>query len=132
LAGQGGDTVLGEAGADTLLGEDGADYLFGGEGGDVISGGASDDHAFGGRGDDTFLATRGDGNDFYFGDEGADTLDMSAITAAIQANLSRGTVSSAETGRDVLYSVENFIGGAGNDAITAGAGVNVLAGGGGD
>jgi Ca2+-binding RTX toxin-like protein len=71
------------------------------------------------------------------GGSGKDTLDMSQIRADITVDLgtghmNRGSAQSAETGSDVLWSVENFIGGAGNDQITAGRSVNVMDGGAGN
>jgi Ca2+-binding RTX toxin-like protein len=44
----------------------------------------------------------------------------------------RGHASSAASGNDVLWSVENFIGGAGDDVITAGRAQNMLDGGAGN
>src|SRR5690606_22661777 len=62
------------------------------------------------------------------------TLDMSAITANITADLGtgfmgRGSVSSAQTGNDVLWGIENIITGSGNDVITANHAVNIMDGG---
>lgn len=132
LAGKGNDTVLGNDGNDSLFGQEGEDFLFGNDGDDLLSGGTGDDHLFGGRGDDVFLAGVDDGNDVYFGDAGSDTLDMSAITAAIQVDLDRGTASSAQTGQDILFGIENVITGSGNDVLVAGEGADILTGGDGD
>jgi Ca2+-binding RTX toxin-like protein len=44
-------------------------------------------------------------------------------------NLSAGTAVGAAIGSDTLQSIENVIGGAGNDTMTAGSGINVLTGG---
>ncbi|MCX7646157.1 MAG: M10 family metallopeptidase C-terminal domain-containing protein [Rhodobacteraceae bacterium] len=93
----------------------------------------------GGAGNDTFLAAAGDGDDAYYGDDpgggtGTDTLDMSRVTADITVDLGtghdgRGHARSAQTGNDVLWSIENFIGGSGDDVIIAGRARNVLDGG---
>ncbi len=142
FAGDGNDVVLAGAGNDMVFGDAGNDRLFGEEGDDFIEGGAGNDFVVGGAGNDTFLATVGDGDDVYFGDEvsggtGIDTLDMSGIRADITVDLGsgndgRGYAQSAETGNDVLWSIEKFIGGSGNDVITAGRAQNVLDGGGGN
>ncbi|WP_158617366.1 peroxidase family protein [Falsigemmobacter faecalis] len=132
LGGAGSDTLLGDGGNDSLFGQDGDDYLFGNDGEDVLSGGAGDDHLFGGAGDDLFLAGVNDGNDVYFGDAGSDTLDMSAITAAIRVDLDLGTASSAQSGQDILRGIENVTTGQGNDLLIAGNGLNILTGGAGD
>ncbi|WP_422102087.1 peroxidase family protein [Vreelandella sp.] len=135
----GDDDILGGDGADMLYGDDGDDRLLGEDGNDFINAGAGDDTVFGGDGDDLLVAEAGDGNDTYYGDDmvgggGNDTLDMSAIMAAIKADLGtgfmgRGSVSSAETGHDVLWSVENIVTGSGDDTITANHAANVMDGG---
>src|SRR6185436_11489870 len=88
-------------------------------------------------GDDLIAAEVGDGNDVYFGDEGVDTLDMSAATANVTVNLgsgalSNGTASSSQTGNDTIWGIENVNTGSGNDTITASNAVNVMNGGAGN
>lgn len=139
FGGAGNDNMLGGAGADMMFGEEGDDRLFGEEGDDLLEGGAGNDLVVGGKGNDLFRATEGDGNDVYYGDDvsggcGTDTLDMSAILANITVDLGtghggRGMAQSAATGTDVLWSIENFVGGAGDDVITAGRAANVMDGG---
>jgi Ca2+-binding RTX toxin-like protein len=139
IGGDGDDDVLGDGGADMLFGDAGNDRVFGGTGADFIDAGAGRDTVFGGAGDDVITTAIGDGDDVYYGDDmvgaaGNDTLDMSAITANIDANLGtgsmfRGSVASAQTGSDVIWSIENFIGGSGNDRITANAAENEIDGG---
>ncbi|MDO9442132.1 MAG: peroxidase family protein [Beijerinckiaceae bacterium] len=140
FAGAGDDMVYADDGADMVYGEAGHDRVFAGAGNDLVDAGAGDDTVFGGAGNDMFIASIGDGVDTYFGDDqdgaaGVDTLDMSAILANATVDLgtgSRGSASSAQSGTDILWSVENVITGAGDDIITAGIGVNVLDGGDGD
>ena len=55
-----------------------------------------------------------------------------ATTAAATVNLNHGTATSADTGTDTLISIENVIGGAGNDTINGDAQNNVLTGGAGN
>jgi Ca2+-binding RTX toxin-like protein len=139
FAGAGDDVVLAGAGRDMVFGDAGDDRIFGEGGDDFIEGGAGSDFVVGGDGDDTFVATASDGDDVYYGDDvaggtGTDTLDMSRITTDITADLGRGAggpghVSSAQSGTDVLWSIENFLAGAGDDVITAGRGVNTMDGG---
>ncbi|MGE0038763.1 MAG: M10 family metallopeptidase C-terminal domain-containing protein, partial [Xanthobacteraceae bacterium] len=82
-----------------------------------------------GDGDDTIVATIGDGtSDTYNGGSGSDTIDMSGITAAATINLAQSTTSSSQTGQDTLSSIENAIGGSGNDVITGSGGDNRLDG----
>lgn len=138
----GDDDIFGGDGADMLYGDDGDDRILGEDGNDFINAGAGDDTVFGGNGDDLFVAEAGDGDDTYYGDDmvggsGNDTLDMSAIMASITADLGtgfmgRGSVSSAETGNDGLWGVENIVTGSGDDTITANSAVNVMDGGAGN
>jgi Ca2+-binding RTX toxin-like protein len=143
IFGHGGDDdILGGGGRDMLFGDTGADRILAGDGDDYVNGGAGNDTVFGGTGNDWIVAEQGDGNDTYYGDDmvggtGVDTLDMSAITTNIMADLgtgimNRGSVSSAETGADTIWGIENFVGGSGNDTITASSAVNVIDGGGGN
>ena len=144
-AGAGDDVVLGGRGADQIYAGAGADRVFGGEGDDIIDAGTGNDTVYGGAGNDRFVVTAPetgtDGNDVYWGDDvaggiGVDTLDMSAISANITANLGVnggvGSASSAQTGNDALWNIENIITGSGNDVITAGSARNVMDGGAGD
>jgi Ca2+-binding RTX toxin-like protein len=82
LAGEGDDTITGNAlnnlleggdGMDTLNGDAGADELFGGAGDDNLNGGAGDDTLDGGDDDDTYDCGAGDG-DIAF-DDGGDTVN---------------------------------------------------------
>jgi Ca2+-binding RTX toxin-like protein len=114
------NAITGGVGADTLSGDGGADTLIGQLGSDTLAGGT---------GDDTFLATLGDGNDSYAGGGGRDTYSLAGTTARAAVDLAAGTASSSETGLDALSSVENEIGGAGADSITANNSANVFTGG---
>lgn len=128
------DILFGNAGADMIFGDDGADRIFAGNDDDYIDAGAGNDLVFGGAGADIIVARIDDGDDVYHGDDGSDTLDMSAITADIVADLGtgfmmRGSVNSEQSGRDILWNVENIITGSGDDIITASSAVNIMDGG---
>ncbi|MDP9812280.1 Ca2+-binding RTX toxin-like protein [Rhizobium tibeticum] len=135
--GAGDDEMHGGAGDDMLFGNGNADFVYGDEGDDFIETGAGDDSAWGGAGDDTVIATSGDGNDRYWGEAGSDTLDYSVATANLTVDLGngfmgRGQVSGGNSGTDVIYGFENFVGGSGHDVITATTSVNVMDGGAGN
>lgn len=138
----GDDNVLGGGGRDMLYGDAGNDRILGGAGDDMLNGGAGNDTAFGEAGDDVFVAEAGDGNDTYYGDgvangSGNDTLDMSQINSDTTADLGtgfmgRGSVSSATSGNDTIWGIENIVTGSGDDTITASSAVNVMDGGSGN
>lgn len=116
----------------------------GSPGGDVLHGSAGSDSIFGGAGGDTLVASLG--NDILNGGDGADWVSYSAFSANLSINLTQGTVakgvgtaartaravSSGETGSlgtDTLISIENIIGGSGNDTFIGDAGNNTFVGG---
>jgi Ca2+-binding RTX toxin-like protein len=130
LRGHGGnDLLFGAKGEDILDGGTGDDKAFGGGGTDTLIGQLGNDTLAGGTGDDKFLATLGDGNDSYAGGGGRDTYSLAGTTAGAAVDLAAGTASSSETGLDALSSVENVIGGAGADSITASNSANLFTGG---
>ncbi|MCK1404900.1 peroxidase family protein [Bradyrhizobium sp. 76] len=133
----GNDDLFGGAGRDLITGDGGDDRLFGDAGDDALEGGAGNDTVYGGAGNDRIIATVGDGNDTYFGDTEEDTLDYSAISANITADLGNGigqhgSVASAQSGTDQIFGFEDFIGGSGNDTIVASSVANVMDGGAGN
>jgi serralysin len=117
------DTYHGLAGNDTISGGGGNDIIYGDEGNDTASGGA---------GNDTFMATIGDGNDRYTGNGDSDTYDLSLTSANATVSLGAGTASSSQTGSDILATIENIIGGSGNDVISGSSEANMLNGGAGN
>jgi Ca2+-binding RTX toxin-like protein len=160
LSGDAGHDVLeGGAGHDTLSGGAGDDVVVGNDGDDVFVAGiqpvleqrslshiatdlapaeaavpAEDDEPASGAGaatpDDT-VAIADDGDDVIHGGEGQDTYDASCMTMAVDIDLEAGTADGEEIGSDRLTSIENAVGGAGDDTITASSAVNILYGGGG-
>jgi Ca2+-binding RTX toxin-like protein len=141
FGGDGDDTMLGGSDADMLYGDAGNDRVFGDDGNDLIDAGMGIDTVYGGAGDDRIMVSVNDGNDVYYGDDmaggtGNDTLDMSAITANITANLGAnggsGSVFSTQSGADTIWGIENIVTGSGNDTITANHAVNVIDGGAGN
>ena len=145
MAGDGADIMMGGAcnddliageGDDMVYGDAGNDRIFADGGNDTIVGGSGADMAYGGEGDDTFIGTDGDGNDIYYGGAGTDTIDLSAITEALEIRLGNaGTERGSVTGggqMDVIWGFENAIGGAGDDKIVASEAANILDGGAGN
>ncbi|WP_417584889.1 M10 family metallopeptidase C-terminal domain-containing protein [Pelagibacterium sp.] len=128
--------VVGSDSADTLPKGSSSDLYHGGAGNDTIQGGGGDDIMFGDAGDDTvygnagddiFVATLDDGNDTYIGGSGSDVLDLSRISADVTVNANSAT--STQTGTDSLRSIENIIGGSGNDTIIGSGAANMISGG---
>ncbi len=145
--GLGDDTLGGGTGRDRLDGGDGKDTLTGWAGADRLDGGAGDDTLYGQEGADTLIG--GLGNDWLLGGDDAawaaadiDTADYSAATRAIVVSM-KGTyelvdgtyvffnAEGTEIGYDRFNSIENVIGGAGNDVIEGNAYANDLDGRGG-
>jgi len=115
--------LLGTAAAELIFGNGGADQITGGAGGDFIQGGA---------GNDTFFATVDDGNDTYDGGAGTDTYTLANTTAPSTVDLAAGTSTSAQTGEDLLFSIENVTGSNGDNIIIGNAAANTLRGNGGN
>lgn len=157
--GAGDDTVSGGPAGDTITTGDGDDIVDAGSGNDTISIGDGDDVVDAGEGDDVITAGQAGGNDFIDGGIGDDTVeypslianapvridlqaadrsdhaDVPAILAALPTPLAPTTaVGIAEIGgltpnTDVLLSIENATGGAGDDLISGSDLDNVLDGG---
>lgn len=141
LTGSGwGEILIGGAddlsdGVDTIEGRGGDDQITGGGGGDILRGGNDNDTINGQSGDDTFRSGSGelfgfgtDGNDVINGGDGSDTYDTTGTFSFQTINLTAGAATG--NGADILISIENAIGGSGNDVITGTTGANVLSGGG--
>ena len=139
--GAGRDVLRGDAGDDMLIGGPGDDMpepddnddatveaeggLYGGKGNDTLNGGAGDDLLNGGDGDDTLIYDAGD--TMRDGGDGADTLDASAQTDDVTVNLSVLDDDSKDSAN--LTSIENVIGGDGDDTVTGSKVANLLKGG---
>ncbi|MDA8587016.1 Ig-like domain-containing protein [Rhodobacteraceae bacterium] len=121
-AGIGVDRLFGDAGNDTLSGGDASDTLLGGANDDSLSGGAGNDSLLGEDGDDIVNGGDGDdrigqgsnvtdlGNDTLLGGIGQDTLsDINGINEFDGGD-----------GNDQIFGTgDSFIGGSGDDQITA-------------
>jgi len=121
--------VPGGSGNDSLTGTAGADVLDGGDGNDMLFGLAGVDLLIGGAGDDTLQG--GSGLDAYDGGSGSDTVSYSGASKGLSVDLGSGLTRLAD-GDEQLVSIENLIGGSGNDTLIGDAGVNRLEGGAGN
>ncbi|NJC39794.1 Ca2+-binding RTX toxin-like protein [Brevundimonas alba] len=119
ISGQG--SLFGDAGNDTIDGATGADVLDGGDGADILRGGAGDDSLNGGAGIDRLE-----------GGDGRDTVIFGASATAVAVDLAAGTARGADGLADILVSIENASGGAGNDTLSGSAEANTLNGGAGN
>ena len=109
------ENVTGGSGADELTGNALANALLGGGGNDTLNGGLGNDVLNGGGGVDT-VSYAGDTDDFFI--------------SLLAGNTRRGAADAAI--EDTLVSIENVIGGSGNDTITSNGGNQTLDGGAGD
>lgn len=123
----GDDTISSGEGNDLVYGDGGDDVIDGEAGNDVLVGGGGDDELVGGEGDDVLKG--GVGDDLLDGGEGNDTADFSTDTAGVTVDLTAGEAFGDESGSDALDSIENIIGGKGNDTLIGDDGDNSFAGG---
>lgn len=130
IGGEGDDLIRGGNGDDVLNGGNGDDVLDGGEGNDLLIGGEGDDFLFGRGGDDTLIG--GEGNDLLDGGEGNDTADYSDDSEGVTVDLGTGRATGSGIGRDTLASIENVIGGSGDDVLIGNEAANILFGGAGN
>ncbi|MEJ7933323.1 hypothetical protein WG907_03520 [Sphingobium sp. AN558] len=123
--------LVGTNGPDPIVGTDGGDKISGLDGNDYLAGGGGDDVLLGGAGDD--ILAGGEGNDYLDGGDGNDTADYSMTGWSIDIRLSNGMPSDANLGNtngfDGLASIENIVGGIGNDKLTGNDQANILTGG---
>ncbi len=122
-------TIVGTDGDDVLLGTAGDDVIVGLGGDDVLRGRGGDDTLCGGPGDD--LLAGGAGGDVIAGGAGVDTVSFAGAPGPVQVDLVDG-VARGGFGVNLLESVENVIGTAGDDTLLGDAGDNALYGGPGD
>lgn len=106
--GSGDDKLYGNTGDDVIDGAGGNDFVSGGKGNDIVTGGAGNDVLRGDSGDDVLMADAG--NDTIIGGTGFDVLDYSDAGSAINADISKKTITGAATGTDTMTSVEKFVG----------------------
>ncbi|RFC62293.1 calcium-binding protein [Fulvimarina endophytica] len=138
LAGDAGnDTLQGGMGDDRLDGGDGADDLSGGGGNDTLLGGDGEDvlrddqgldHLDGGSGNDHFVAVADGVVDEYRGGEGCDTIDLRNEGFDTVVDLPNASLWIADREEARLFSIENIVGGRGDDRLIASDDVNVMVG----
>ncbi len=120
--GAGADTLTGGDGNDTILGQGHDDFIIGGDGADSLHGGGQNDTLRGGLGDDTIDGGNGiDTASWIYSGPGAGETNADG---GWQLDLDTGIARFAYTGQsavqtDTLIGIENVIGSAWNDTITA-------------
>lgn len=101
--------------------------LVSGDGDDTIMGNSAQNSIFGGDGNDSLDG--GAGNDTLNGGLGIDTATYASGSSDISANLGSEIAVAGGLGTDTLISIENFIGGSGNDTVYGSSAENRLEGG---
>ena len=127
------------SGNDTLIGTPGPDHILALSGNDKISAGAGNDLTNGGAGNDIYSYRDGMGTDTVVDASGIDTLNFSAMSGGIRANLYPDDgFSPANTVRDTSFAllvdvsnpdsvIEKVVGSAsGDDFIQTGRATNIL------
>jgi hypothetical protein len=102
-----------------------------GDGGDKLTGGSSNDKLYGGNGDD--LIDGGFGADVIDGNDGRDRVSYAARTTGVHVNLGTWWGGDGQSGEwDFVSSVEDVVGGAGDDRIIGTGVANTFVGGAGN
>lgn len=109
---------------------EGIENAVGGSGDDTLIGSDADNQLTGNDGDDLLGGTGG--NDVLDGGDGNDTVSYETTTAGVVVDLETGMATGPEIDTDILVSIENAFGGAGNDSLTGSGGANLLVGNAGD
>ncbi|WP_422368596.1 Ig-like domain-containing protein [Pelagibius sp.] len=117
--GIGDDTLDGGWNNDILYGDDGNDYLKGNDENDVLYGGIGDDTLEGGARSDTLIG--GSGGDLIDGGSSDDLASYITSSAAVNVDLLVGSANGGDATGDTLVSIENLVGSAFDDTLTAGA-----------
>lgn len=107
---------------DTLTGNSLDNFIAGGNGVDTIDGGLGNDELDGGAAGDTLIGNLGNDTVSY-------RFRVNVVKAALDPNVTSGENGEGDT---ISFSVENLIGGAGNDILTGNGAANKLFGLGGD
>jgi microcystin-dependent protein/Ca2+-binding RTX toxin-like protein len=138
----GNDKLYGKAGNDFIYGGVGNDFLYGDDGDDLLNGGSGNDNLNGGTGNDTYqfdMATILPGlitthvlNEAVVG--GTDTIDFSAMSTPIKIDLNlKDQYATPELHIVIpILSLENVVGGSGNDMISGSKADNIFTGGAGN
>lgn len=134
--GGGNDSAFGMGGNDQLIGGSGNDRLEGGADEDVLEGQSGNDSLYGNAGQDALsggsdndLLDGGTGPDYIAGDDGEDTVSYAARNNPVSVSLD-DLPNDGESGEqdNVRSSVEDIVGGAGNDTLTGSSANNRIYG----
>jgi len=120
-------TAAGGAGADTIAG---FENIIGSAYGDTLVGSADNNLIHAGAGNDLIIAYT-TGTDTIYGGAGTDTVSYAGLADALTVNLATHAAA-FDAVSQVLYEIENVIGGGANDSITGDSSDNRLVGGMGD
>ncbi|SEP09472.1 Regulatory P domain of the subtilisin-like proprotein convertase [Salinihabitans flavidus] len=124
------ENVNGSAGNDRITGNSSANTLIGNDGNDTLLGGGGTDHLIGGDGDDLLSQGFGGPNETLDGGAGNDTADWTYNTFDDwKIDLGGGTAKIGGTIYAHLISIENALGGGGDDIIFGTSDGNLLEGG---
>jgi len=131
LGGRGDDRLLGGGGDDTIEGGPGEDLLRGDGGNDDLQGGAGDDEIYAGEdddGDDT--VSGGAGDDVAAGGAGADTIITTSGADTLYGGAGNDDIN--QQGVDPTGAGDLVWAGSGEDVVTLGGGADTIGGGEGD
>lgn len=134
------ENIIGGSGNDVLTGNSAANGLTGNGGNDILDGRGGNDSLYGAAGNDTYLFSPAAGFESDFVSDaiggGTDTLDFSLLTTAVSFDLSLSASQTVHANRSLSLSsgesIENLIGGSGNDNLRGNSLKNIITGGSGN
>jgi Ca2+-binding RTX toxin-like protein len=124
------ENVKAGSGNDSIIGSIADNTLSGGAGNDMLNGSAGNDTLDGDIGNDTYLYTNAWGNDSILDVSGTDTLDMKAVTTALNIDMSTTTKNKVSDGTNTINwtgnIIENISTGSGRDTINGNSSDNYI------
>lgn len=112
-----------------VMGGTAGDSLTGGGGNDYFTGNAGNDTMDGAGGNDQYLYANGWGSDSITDAAGIDTVDLSAVTTALNVNMTSGAGNEVSDGTNLINwtgVIENIITGSASDTINGTSGDNFI------
>ena len=140
VGGSGHDHLIGTENDDVLIGGGGNDTLEGNEGNDTLDGGVGSDTLKGGAGNDIFIGDDLASRDYFYGDQGFDTVSYENAASGVSVYLANnqnayygvvhpGAAKPVASNSDIYQNIESVVGSSYNDFIKGTERAETLSGG---